>query len=157
MSMTLAEIVATAQGLGLTNAGEIAAWANAPERIVSDVTETRTKSASRATLEAALRAILDGMGLPTPLPPGTLSAMLATTPQSDAHRDALSRAIAIRSDLKSAEHGLADADFLASHFGQPTYEATVQREQVFPGIAETHLGREITDDDVRTVLTAQPV
>jgi hypothetical protein len=151
MSMTLTEIVATAQGLGLTNAREIAAWANAPERIVSDVTETRTKSASRATLEAALRITLDALGVPTPIPQGTTLALLQASPWTDQHRNAM----ALRSELV-ANHGLQDADFLAAHFGQPTYQATVQREQVFPGIAETHLGREITDDEVRAVFTNQP-
>jgi hypothetical protein len=149
---TLASLIADIPQDDKLSVESIVAYLNRRPQTVAEGAAQEAKSATRATLEAALRAILDAMGFPTPLLPGTLASMLALTPQSDAHRDALSRAIAIRSDLKSVEHGLTDADFLSDDFGSPTRTVPTRTVTEDLSLAETHLGVLVTAQQVRAAL-----
>lgn len=113
---------------------------------IEEGAEEQAKPEAQAALEASLRAILTALGVPTPIPAGTMLNLLQATPENDEQRDMFTRAIAIRGELVGI-HGLTDDDFRAADFGQPARTVPTRTVKEGQSIAEAN-GLTVTRETV---------
>jgi hypothetical protein len=92
--------------------------------------------------------------VPTPIPEGTLQALLSRSYTTVAATANLARAVALYNELTGV-HGLSLADFRAEHFGAASYERTVPRTVYAASAAEAALGRAVTYQEVEAAILLQ--